>query len=174
MMVEVSALLVSLIGLVLQGKEHASKSQSGRLKQSLFSLHKFARTWGLLARQLQERMAAWQAAGYPEDNDHGLLHALNMKRVWVAHKALHDADIEPLLEVYAPDLDAYNRLLELKRRSEDNLNGLAQRLLGLTEAGQSAELDQDLRDFYARTDEVLRAIEGFRQFLAQTFPLAEE
>ncbi len=173
-MVEVSALLVSLIGLVLQGKERGANKQSARLKQSLFALHEFAQTWGLLARKLQECMAAWQLAGYPEDNDHGLLHALNKKLVWVARRDWEHADIEPLLEVYASDLAACTRLLELKRRSEENLDGLALRLMSLRDESGSEELDRDLQDFFARTDDVLRAVEEFRRFLARTYPLADQ
>lgn len=173
-MVEVSALLVSLIGLIIQGRDHAANNRSGHLKKSLFALNEFAQAWASLARDLRDSAANWQSAGYPVSNDFGFVRALDKKQLWLAKERLLHADIEPLLEVYASELESYNRLLELKARSQQNLRVLSDRFMNSAQEDDRTSLDADLRGFYARTDEVLLAVEHFRKFIASTYPLADQ
>ncbi|MGY1826934.1 MULTISPECIES: hypothetical protein [unclassified Blastococcus] len=168
-MVEAVAALVGTITLVLQRRDRREDQavSAAVLRRAVLGLYDRAVGWARLAEHLRDAVHAWREAGCPLDSDFGTVERAGAKMRAVDAYASRDRNLQLVLQVYAPESQDLDRLAE---RSSRNLRQLADQLRQARESGPEA-VDEVIRQFDARTDEVLRGVADLRALIADRFPV---
>jgi hypothetical protein len=160
--------LVSAISLILDRTDRRRKlGMNVSFRTLAVDFYETAAGWRFVARELQNYVHSWRDADCPDYTSLGIIEGIVWKQSMIAQHQKQSRKLRKFFRLYAPEIDF--TLTSLADRSRRDLAVMTEELLRVKEAGPET-VDQYIREFDARTQEVLDGIETLRRFVVSTYP----